>query len=85
MRLAGASSSVAISRSRAVSISRRTTLGGDDRRAREVLLRRFVDRIEVTKEEDRVVYTFLILETVYNMAHSWGYLLDWLNRARRDE
>ena len=57
----------------AVLASMRDTLEGDDLQAKRVLLRRFIDRVEVTKEEARLVYTFPIPETVYSIADPWGY------------
>jgi hypothetical protein len=73
---------------RAVLVSMRSTLEGDDLQAKRVLLRRFVERVEVTKEEARVVYTFPIPETVNNIGHPWGYYLlcvDCPDRRRRGD
>jgi len=52
----------------------RGTLEGGDLQAKRALLKRFVERVEVvSKEMARLVYTFPIAETVYNVAVPWGY------------
>ncbi len=42
------------------------TLEGDDIQAKRVLLKRFVERVEISKESAKPVYTFPIPDTVIN-------------------
>jgi hypothetical protein len=49
------------------------TLESDDVQAKRVMLKRFVDRVEVNKESARLVYTFPISDTVLNIAAPWGH------------
>lgn len=51
----------------------RGTLEGDDLQAKRVLLKRFVERVEVSKESARLRYTFPVPDTVLNLGVPWGY------------
>lgn len=62
---------------KAVLSEMRGTLAGDDLQARRVLLKRFVERVEVSKESARLVYTFPIPDTVVNIAVPWGYSAEY--------
>lgn len=60
----------------AVLSNMRGTLEGDDIQAKRVLLRRFVECVEVTKEEARLIYTFPVPETVYSIENPWGHCVE---------
>jgi len=56
----------------------RGTLKGDDLQAKRVLLKRFIERVEVSEESAKLVYTCPLPDTVYNfggtnIAFPWGY------------
>jgi site-specific DNA recombinase len=58
---------------KAVLAEMRGTLEGGNLQAKRVLLRRFVERVEVSKKSARLVYTFPIPGTVLNLVAPWGY------------
>ncbi len=58
----------------------RGTLAGDDLQAKRVLLKRFIERVEVSKESAKLVYTCPIPDTVCGLGgvsatSPWGYSL----------
>jgi site-specific DNA recombinase len=55
----------------------RGTLEGDEIQAKRVLLKRFVERVEVSKESARLVYTCPISDTVYDISPRWGYSIKY--------
>jgi hypothetical protein len=61
----------------------RGMLEGDGIQAKRVLLKRFVERVEVSKESLKLIYTFPVSDTVINNGIPWGYLfvigLAWPN------
>ena len=61
----------------AVLAEMRETLEGDDLQAKRVLLKRFVERVEISKESARLVYTFPIADTVFNIVAPWGHHIEY--------
>ena len=53
------------------------TLEGEDVQAKRVLLKQFVERVEVSEDSAKIVYTCPLPDTVYNVAAPWGYCIKY--------